>query len=115
VTLTADDMIALERLVRRIVRDEVANVNRSRGSSPAGITAPVEGDRCVPTNRGSMDPTSTETSGASTSLQDAEEDVFRNPDIDDRANRYYRNPMTTTTQLGSDEFLAGIEPSPVAM
>jgi hypothetical protein len=73
----------LARLMRSIVREEVsraiANANRSRGPSATGIAAPGQGsDQCdEATNRGSMDRTSTEISGDSMSLQEAEEDGRR--------------------------------------
>ena len=74
----------LESMIRKIVRDEirrarVANANHSGQPSPIGIAA--SGESNIPcdeaTNRGSMDHISTEDSGDSMSLQQAEEDGRR--------------------------------------
>lgn len=75
VKLSRSDITTLEQILRRVVREEIANANHSRARSAAGIAAPVEGDdRCdEKTERESMDLTSTEINGDSMSLQQAEE------------------------------------------
>lgn len=58
--------------IRAIVREELAAAIHSRGPSPVGIGASGQGDQCPEVNnRGSMDPTSTETAGESSSSLDA--------------------------------------------
>jgi hypothetical protein len=69
-----------EAIVRRVVRDELARVDRSGATSGLGIAAPGQGDdQCSDEERIEfMDPTNTERDGELSSLERmARDDVAR--------------------------------------